>query len=46
MASQHRQYFDGSKSFTDAHNSIQTEAGNVTWLSEFSPSIERSEEHC
>jgi len=44
MASQNRQYFDGSTSFADAHDNIQTEAGNVTWLNEFSPSVEASKE--
>jgi len=43
MASQNRQYFDGSTSFTDVHDNIQTEAGNLTWINEFSPSIEGSE---
>jgi len=39
MASQNRQYFEGSAGFSDAHDNIQTEAENITWLNEFSPSI-------
>jgi len=43
MASQNRQYFDGSASCTDAYDNIRTEAGNITWLNKFSPSMEGSE---
>jgi len=44
MDSQNRQYFDGSTSFTDAHDDIQTKAGNITWLTEFSPCVEGPKE--
>jgi len=42
MASQHKEYFDGSTSFTDAYDYLQAKAGNSTWLMEFTPSIEGS----
>ena len=44
MASQNKQYFNSSTCFTEAHVNIQTEAGNITWLNEFSPSVEGSKE--
>jgi len=42
MASQNRQYFDGSTSITDAHN-IHTEGGNIMWPNECSTNVEGSE---
>jgi len=44
MASQNSQYVDGSSSFSFAHDNIQNEAGNITWLNEFSPSVKGSKE--
>jgi len=43
MTSQNKQYFVGTASFIDAHDTRHTGDGNVTWLNEFSPSIEGSE---
>jgi len=43
MASLNKQYFEGSTSFTNAHNDLQAKAGNAKWLNKFSPSIAGSE---
>jgi len=40
MASQIKQYFDGSTCFTDAHDNIQTKAGNAILFNEFRPRVE------
>ena len=37
MASQAGKWFDGLTTFTDAHDSVQTLAGNATWITQFSP---------
>jgi len=44
MASQSRQYFDGNTGFTDAHDYIPTEAGNIMWLNEVSNRVEGCKE--
>jgi len=38
MASLTVQNFDGSTGFNDSYDTIQSEAGNVTWCNEFVPS--------
>ena len=40
MASHHKGYFKASANATDAHATLQTVAGNATWLNEFTPGIE------
>jgi len=40
MASLTGQNFDGSTGFTDSHDNIQSEAGNVTWFNQFASSGE------
>jgi hypothetical protein len=36
--------FDGLTTHTDAHDSVQTLAGNATWVSNFSPFVKGPEE--
>ena len=43
MSSLNKEYFSGSTGFTDAHDKLQSAAGNATWLNVFSPSIQGSE---
>jgi len=43
MASHHNEYFNGGTYATDAHDKLQTVAGNATWLNEFTPDIEGSD---
>lgn len=45
MAAQNEGTFDGETSFVDAHDLLQTKAGNATWLNEFSPVIEGPKKH-
>ena len=40
MASLTGQNFDGSNGFTDSHDTVQSEAGNVMWFNQFAPSGE------
>jgi len=44
MASQNKQYLNGSACFTDAHDDIQTKAGKAIWFNEFRPCVEGSKE--
>ena len=37
MASQNKQYFDGSARFTDVRDDIRTKIGIATWFNEFKP---------
>ena len=39
MASRRSEYFIGATDATDAHDKIQTVAGNATWFNEFTPGI-------
>ena len=43
MASRLKEHFNGSANTTDAHNTLQTVAGNATWLNEFTPCIDVSQ---
>jgi len=43
MASHRSEYFTGATDATDAHDKIQTVAGNATWFNEFTPCIEGSD---
>ena len=40
MASHRSEYFTGATDATDAHDKIQTVAGNATWFNVFTPGIE------
>jgi len=42
MAFHRSEYFTGANDPTDAHDKIQTVAGNATWFNEFTPGIEGS----
>ena len=43
MASHRSEYFTGATDATEAHDKIQTVAGNATWFNEFTPGIECSD---
>ena len=43
MAPQAGKCFDGLTTLTDAHDSVQTLAGNATWLNQFSPVVKGRE---
>jgi len=43
MASHRSEYFTGATDATEAHDKIQTVAGNATWFNEFTPGIEGSD---
>jgi hypothetical protein len=32
--------FDGATTLTDAHDNLQSRAGNATWINEFQPVVE------
>ena len=40
MAAAMKGKFNGSMSFTDAHDIIQEKVGNTTWLREFFPIVQ------
>ena len=39
IASHEKEYFTGATDATDAHDKLQTVAGNATWFNEFTPCI-------
>ena len=45
MAPQAGKCFDGLTTLTDAHDSVQTLAGNATWLNQFSPVVKGREKN-
>jgi hypothetical protein len=38
-------FFDGATTLTDAHDNLQTRAGNATWVNEFRPIVEAPKRH-
>jgi hypothetical protein len=45
MAPQAGKCFDGLTTLTDAHDSVQTLAGNATWVSQISPVVKDPEKY-
>jgi len=45
MASQTEDLFDGETSFMEAHDNVQTKAGNATWPNEFFPVVKGPKRH-
>jgi len=45
MAPQAGKCFDGLTTLTDAHDSVQTLAGNATWVNQFSPVVKGPEKY-
>ena len=45
MGSHHTGYFNGSANTADAHDTLQTVAGNATWYKLFTAGIECSDKH-